>query len=213
MVRFSGSAQLGRLVSARRSRAPYGARRNPAATEWEYGQTMFYREKPFHTETFTYQGEEFRAQYWPDYDCGPPWDSEDGHGSVRYIRDREDKKPGERIIAQDRGDFLVYDFAGAMRKAKSEGWGIANQPEGATPSQIAEMAVNRDMEMLSGFAREHWGYVIVEVTHSGTGDSDIVGGVESLDDYHESFARELAAELHARHNKTAEDFLAVLPLD
>lgn len=51
-----------------------------------------------------------------------PWDSCDGHGDVSDWT-RRDKAPGELVLNDDRGAKRFYDFAGACRIARRDGWG------------------------------------------------------------------------------------------
>lgn len=64
------------------------------------------------------------------YDCGnyTPWKNEDGHGSVRHLRDRGDKRPGERPL----GEGWFYDWQEAIETAKRDKWGPG------TPSEAVE---------------------------------------------------------------------------
>ena len=72
-------------------------------------------------ETIEHNGRTYRVEIEPDYDHGAPWEEEDGHGPVSEWTSRA-KLPGEVIIAKDRGSYRYYDFAGACRIARRDGW-------------------------------------------------------------------------------------------
>lgn len=57
-----------------------------------------------------------------DGDTGAPWLEHDGHGEVTGWTTRA-KLPGELILNSDRGSKRYYDFAGACRIARRDGWG------------------------------------------------------------------------------------------
>lgn len=59
-----------------------------------------------------------------DDDAQAPWDREDGHGEVSDWT-RRDKEPGERVLCEDRGAKRFYDFAGAVKLARRDGWGVS----------------------------------------------------------------------------------------
>lgn len=162
----------------------------------------------FDSETFTMDGEDFRAEYYEDDYTEAPWEREDGHGPVRYLHvfRRGMKRPGEIVLHDSYRDGVwLYDFAAAMRKARAEGWDAKPYGEG-TPGQRAERAVKRDASYLSAFLSSEWAYVQVRVIHVRSGDDDWLGGVESFQNYHKEAAREIARELAARHTMTREDF-------
>lgn len=64
-----------------------------------------------------------------DDDTTPPWERHDGHGTVSpwinasmrhgYAR----KSPGELVLCSDHGRARLYDFAGACKIARRDGWG------------------------------------------------------------------------------------------
>lgn len=57
-----------------------------------------------------------------DGDHGAPWEEECGHGPVSDWT-RRDKLPGEFVLNEDRGSKRFYDFAGAVKIARRDGWG------------------------------------------------------------------------------------------
>lgn len=59
-----------------------------------------------------------------DDDMGPPWKEHDGHGPVSEWRPRESKRPGERILHEDRGSCRFYGWQEAVQIAKRDGWGF-----------------------------------------------------------------------------------------
>jgi hypothetical protein len=125
-----------------------------------------------------------------------PWDNSDCHGSVRTIRDRSEKRPGERIIHCDRG-YLVYDFQGAMKKARVEGWDTPPYNTG-TKGERAVRAVEADMKFLRGYCRGDWVYVgvIVEVL-DGIGEvlPNCEGSLWGIEDSDHAYIDEVVSEL------------------
>jgi hypothetical protein len=113
-----------------------------------------------------------------DSDHGAPWDEEDGHGDVTGWRGYgynqfPTKAPGERVLVRDRRSARFYDFAGAVRKAKAEGWDAPPFGEG-TPGQRAVRAAEADFQHLRAWANDEWYYVGVAVTVSRD-DVELVG--------------------------------------
>jgi hypothetical protein len=105
---------------------------------------------------------------------GTPWDqNEECHGPVRY-HDRgryntHSSKPTKRAGERELGESYLYDWAGAMKKAKAEGWGPRTPYRTAT--QAAEAAVQRDYDYLKAWCEDDWCNVSVEVRLVG-GDED-----------------------------------------
>lgn len=62
-----------------------------------------------------------RIEY--DEDMGPPWKEHDGHGPVSEWTSRS-KRPGERVLCEDRGSKRYYDWQAAIQQAKDDGWGF-----------------------------------------------------------------------------------------
>lgn len=54
---------------------------------------------------------------------GAPWEEEDGHGDVSEWTTR-DKLPGELVLSEDGRSKRFYDFAGACKIARRDGWGF-----------------------------------------------------------------------------------------
>lgn len=165
----------------------------------------------FHQEHITHNGIEVRVRYFYDHDKGAPWKECDGHGDVREVTStwgRPDKRPGEVVMCSSRGTYWLYDYQGAVKKAKAEGWGCKNQTDAMTKNEVAAEAANEDMEFLQGWLNGDWHYVGVVCTvldeNGAKIDEDAGWGFESLDDYHETVGREMAEELADREAKARE---------
>jgi hypothetical protein len=136
-------------------------------------------------ETIECEADGFRlvATIHHDDDADAPWKREDGHGDVSEWT-RRAKAPGELVLAEDRGSRLYYDFAGAVAKAKAEGWDAPPYGEGSA-GERAERAARADFERLRKWCAGHWFYVGLTVTaHKAdvqlTGDYDnALWGIES----------------------------------
>ena len=147
------------------------------------------------------KGHDVKIEFWYDDHFGAPWVEHDGHGEIRESSSRygrPDKKPGEVIIHQSRGNYWLYDFAGAVKKAKSEGWGI-EKSEGLTPNQVAEAAARADLNYCRGWLQDDWhwaGYTVTLLDEGGKElDWDSCGGMESCGDYLKKSADEAAESL------------------
>ena len=162
-----------------------------------------------------------RIRYEPDYDSNPFED--DGHGDIRQVYsfwNCPDKRPGEVILHSNRGDYWLYDYQGAVQKAKADGWGCRSPSEGLTKSQIAAQAVDEDMTFLRGFLQDDWGYVgIICTAVDDDGeeiDEDSCWGFETYRDYHLEAGREMAqalAEQVFERNQKAEAAAALEALE
>ena len=165
----------------------------------------------YQTEDFTCEGLTFRASLYPDDSSGAPWDENDGHGSVRFIEDREPLERGEVILYDAPRGRYVYDSGAALVQASREGWGLSDDEmqrlasrlgKRPTRAQIRAESVRRDMAYLRGWCADDWCYVGVCVQRIGP-DGEPVGnpyahalwGVESSGDYWREVACELANEL------------------
>lgn len=160
--------------------------------------------------TFVYEGRKFVAELHHDGDMGAPWDEHDGHGVVSDWT-RRDKMPGEMLLHSD-GRFLrrYYDFAGAMRLAKRDGWGIGPEALAALtaklgrapkPGEVRVAAVMADFEHLRRWCNDlwHWCSVVVRLADGDSTDTESVGGIESdVGDYLRETAEELASAVLAR---------------
>lgn len=97
------------------------------------------------------------AKIEADNAMGPPWEEHCGHGEVT-VWTRRDKLPGELVVAEDRGSRRYYDFAGAVKIARRDGWGVPNS-DGMTKGQIAAAAAREDFEHLRRWCADLWSWV------------------------------------------------------
>ena len=181
---------------------------------------MTYRDR---ITTIEHAGLSFGVSTAHDHDHGAPWDENDGHGPVREASYRgyryPTKEPGERVLWSDRGDALLYDYAGAMKLAERDGWGLSPEATaklaaklGRAPKagEIRAQAVEHDFNYLRGYANGDWSYVGVIVTlldtdGDDTDESESLWGVESsCSDYINETAAELAEQLADRIGDAVE---------
>jgi hypothetical protein len=146
---------------------------------------------------FEVDGRTFRATVERDDHMEAPWDEHDGHGDVSDWTTRN-KRPGEWIIASDGRNKRFYDFAGAVKKARAEGWDAPPYKTGTRREQAARAAL-RDFEHLKAWCDDEWFWVGVIVTplcdccDSPDGNAaESLWGIESSD---ESYLKEVALEL------------------
>lgn len=78
---------------------------------------------PGETFEFEHGGVAYVATIESDDTHGAPWKKEDGHGDVSEWTTR-DKLPGELVLSEDRRSKRFYDFAGACKIARRDGWGF-----------------------------------------------------------------------------------------
>lgn len=162
-----------------------------------------------HGDTFTHNGLTFRVLFERDEVDAAPWDNEDGHGPVSEWM-RRDKLPGERVLHEDRGVRRFYDFAGAMRIAKRDGWGLSGEDVAKlraklgrepTKGDIRAEAVEHDFDRLRRWCSDDWYYIgvvveLLDVEGEPTGENTSVWGVESdADEYLDECTHELAEQL------------------
>ena len=158
-------------------------------------------------DTIEYQGLTFRVTQEHDHDHGAPWDEEDGHGEVSDWT-RRDKKPGERVLCDDRGQKRFYNFAGAVKTARAE-WGVGPEVKAAflakhgremTRGEIAVHAAESDYEYLRRWCDNQWSYVgvcveLLDVDGQEVGKGESLWGIDSdADEYLAQVAQELAEE-------------------
>ena len=127
-----------------------------------------------------------------DEDSGPPWDDCDGHGPVTDWVTR-DKRPGELVLCCGRGGKRYYDYSGALKVARKDGWDAAPYSNTETKGQRAHKAVMADYEHLRAWCNEEWRYVGVTVRlyHNGQKvDDDTLWGLEDCNDYPAQHAAE-----------------------
>lgn len=142
----------------------------------------------------------FKIEFHDDNADGPPWTRSDGHGAVSDW-ERRSKRPGELVLVEDRGFKRFYEFQGACKIARREGWNT--EPfdiEGETKGQRAARAARADYEYLRQWCNDVWSYVGVVVTllDDDGNETDVdasLWGVETYKDYHHQVALELANEL------------------
>ena len=162
------------------------------------------------SETFELCGQVFRVTILHDEHADAPWDAEDGHGEVSEWTTR-DKLPGELVLADERGRKRYYDFAGACKIARRDGWNAAPfaAPGTETKRQQAARAAMADFEYLRGYCNDDWTYCTVAVVAldddgEPATDTDSVSGIESnAHEYLWETARDLAAGLIAPQCRTA----------
>jgi len=146
-------------------------------------------------------GKRYRVNTESDH-LGEPWKEHDGHGPVSEWT-RRAKRPGERVLCEDRGSKRYYDAEEATKIAKRDGWD--GPPYGGTARQKAHRAVQADYDRLRRWCNGDWCWVGVVVTeictcdkgHEHDGESASLWGIESDagGDYLEQVANELIDEL------------------
>jgi hypothetical protein len=99
-----------------------------------------------------------------DDHTGAPWKEHDGHGPVSDWT-RRAKRPGERVLNDDRGSKRFYDFAEAVRIARRDGWG----GEGRTAGMRAADAAERDFKALQAWCNDDWFWcgIVLSVEKAG----------------------------------------------
>jgi hypothetical protein len=176
-------------------------------------------------DTLEHSGITVQIRYEPDYDHGAPWDEDCGHGDIRQVNcswGRPDKLPGEVILYSHRGSYWLYDYQGAIKKAKVDGWGCRQVDKFGEPrppltkNQVAAQAVEEDMDFLRGYLQGDWGYVGIIVTALDE-DGEELGqdscwGFETHRDYHLEMGQEMAEALAKQvyEDKEAEAAAAAL---
>lgn len=122
----------------------------------------------YETRDIEHNGKTYRAEFHYDQDMGAPWKEHCGHGVVSDWT-RRDKKPGERVLSENRGKKLFYDVAETMRIAKRDGWGIASD-KAMTPGERTAAAVEADFERMRAWCNDEWrwcGVVVFPLTADG----------------------------------------------
>lgn len=129
-----------------------------------------------HEEKIEANGLTFAVQIKQDEDSRQPWKECEGHGPVREANRNGwsghiEKSPGECILhSGDRGCYSwVYDWAGAIRLAEEDGWGVSEENRPAnwallTKRQQTEIAVQRDFDFLKAWCDDEWVWSGVVVT-------------------------------------------------
>lgn len=151
-------------------------------------------------DIFIRGGRRFRVHIHSDTDMDPPWEAHDGHGPVRETRRdynrHTSKRPGERILHENRHTVWLYDWQAACKLARKDGW---NAEPFDAPNRI-ERAVLADFNRLRGWLNEDWWWVGIQVVMIDADgdeiDSASLWGIESdFGDYGREVADELADEL------------------
>jgi hypothetical protein len=129
-------------------------------------------------EKFEHKGYKVVIDIHHDEHQGPPWKEHDGHGEVSEWTSR-DKRAGELVLVTDRNSKRYYDYAGAIRIANRDGWGLNDehryklwQKLGRTPTkrEICAASVMFDYEYLRGWCNDEWswlGYTTTITTPQG----------------------------------------------
>lgn len=142
-------------------------------------------------------GRNWTIRWFHDSDHGAPWEEWDGHGPVSDWERRE-KRPGEMILAEDRGFKRFYDFAEAVKVARRDGWNCAPYNWDTKGAQAAAAAM-RDFEVLYGWCNDHWHYCGIVVTCEDECDVSaslwgIEDGLDGSAEYHLEVIEELMQE-------------------
>lgn len=104
----------------------------------------------------------WRVSIERDEDSEAPWKNDEGHGPVSGWT-RRDKKPGELIIKEERGQYRFFDFAECVRIARRDGWSCDGMPEGVSRGERAALAARQNFEFLQAWCANEWEYVGVSV--------------------------------------------------
>ena len=160
-----------------------------------------YNPDRYKVEHITQHGNVYRVEWVYDHDAGAPWDNSDCHGPVSDWTTRN-KKPGERVLNQDRGSFRYYDFQQAVQDAVKV-WGVKPGPD-------AVEAVEKDFQYLKDWCNDRWHYCGIIVAWVDPDapvfvDSDIsasLWGIESdCDGYHASIIQDLIGDCESLMNR------------
>ncbi|RPH43230.1 MAG: hypothetical protein EHM87_14295 [Burkholderiales bacterium] len=154
--------------------------------------------------TVEVDGETFTVRAFDDEHSDPPWENSDGHGPVRAVRHRDEKRPGERPLndlRDSRATGYVYDWQEAMQRAVREGWGTGDgRRDGETARAHAARAVQADYDYLRGWLANDWSYAVIEVVDRH-GEEAFLGGVDyrygdgERDEYVREMVKDMAREL------------------
>ena len=168
----------------------------------------------YYNERIIVNDREFEARMYYDYDTGRPWEESDGHGPVRQIHRRDEKRPGERIMysGERNACMWAYDVQAATVQAERDGWGLNDEAMSKLTSRLKRMptkgevlaaAVQADYEHLDGWVNDRWhwtGVAVLPVDENGDVDDSeefahSIWGIESGGDYWREVAEELAGEI------------------
>lgn len=163
---------------------------------------------PYKTETIEQHGAIYLVEWFYDDDADAPWDHSDGHGPVTDW-ERRDKRPGELILSSDRGYKRFYDFAGAMRIAKRDGW---NAPPYAfsSPGEQAQAAVMADYKHLRRWCDDQWFYcgIVVTMLDDDGEKTDVSDSIWCVEEnghysagYHASIIQDIISQCEYSNNR------------
>lgn len=150
------------------------------------------------TATAEHAGFELVASMEHDSDISAPWEEHDGHGEVSGWT-RRAKLPGELVLCEDRDSKRFYDFAGACRIARRDGWNAAPYDvPGETARQRATKAARADFDRLRAWCNDdwHWCGLVVVVKRDGIelGRSSIWGTESDRGEHLVTLVNECAEE-------------------
>lgn len=152
----------------------------------------------YRTKLIEKGGKTFNVEWHYDDNCGSPWEENCGHGEVSEWT-RRAKRPGELVLMKDRGMSLFYDFAGTVKKALAEGWGVVGRTF-RTRREQAAAAAWFDFEYLRRWCEGgwHWCGIVVTLLDEDYEDTDIeasLWGIESEDaSYHADVIEDLITQ-------------------
>jgi len=170
----------------------------------------------YDTKIVKYKGRQYRTTFPYDDDHPKPWVGDDGRGIVHSTSFHADKRPGWRPLPGYGDTAKWFDWAGTIKKAKEEDWGLSAKDRAAlaaelgadpTPGQIIERAVQKEYDFLLAYMQNNWYYVGIEVTllnEDGEPDEslqDTCWGFETWKDYHLEAAQGMVEELDVRVEK------------
>lgn len=145
-----------------------------------------------------------------DDDSDAPWDREEDDCLVSDWRPKNSKRPGERVLCENRGSCRFYNWQEAIQIARKDGWDA--EPYGTgTPGERAERAVLRDFENLKAWCADEWWYVgiILSVEYNGkelTDHAASLWGIEcNYPGSDNSYLLEVANDLLSEALETAEN--------
>lgn len=140
-------------------------------------------------DTVELNGRSYKVTFEPDCDMLPPWKEWDGCGIISEW-ERRDKSAGERILYEERGSKLFYDWQATMQKAKHEGWGLSSEKLAAlerklgrapTKGEIIAQSVELDFQNMRDYCTGEWGYYVICVEDED-GETNYLGGVTNSGD-------------------------------
>jgi len=168
------------------------------------------------TTTLEHSGLTFGVSLLADEDQPAPWADDECTGNVVEVHGRDygriKKEPGQRVLYDGgrSGRSYLYDYAGTIKRAKRDGWGVSPSALakleariGCTlsPGAVTAAAVDADFARLRDWCDGHWYYVwvrvvLLDIDGAETDFEEVLGGVES-GDHSTEVAYELASEIAA----------------